>query len=231
MNIPNDSSHPVIGTLNESAIHAQLKAWAAEPGDQFEVPVDGHVVDILRGPQVVEIQTGNFSGMKRKLNTLLKHHEVQVIHPIPETRWLIKTSQDQQETRRKSPKHGSLLDIFHELVSIPQLILHHRLSIRVVLTEEEEELRFAGEKRWRRKGWSRVQRRLLQVLEDHPFETPADWMALLPPQMETFTTGDLRACYDIPQRLAGEMAYTFHKAGLTQRAGKQGRFHLYAPNP
>ncbi len=34
-----------IGLLNEKPLHASLKEWYAQPGDQFEVPVDGFVID------------------------------------------------------------------------------------------------------------------------------------------------------------------------------------------
>ena len=37
-----------IGLLNEKPLHASLKQWYARPGDRFEVPVDGFVIDIVR---------------------------------------------------------------------------------------------------------------------------------------------------------------------------------------
>jgi hypothetical protein len=37
-----------ISTLNEKALHANLKSWYAQPGDQFEVCVDGFIIDIVR---------------------------------------------------------------------------------------------------------------------------------------------------------------------------------------
>ena len=38
-----------IGTLQESQLHAALKAWYSGPGDRLETRLDGYVVDILRG--------------------------------------------------------------------------------------------------------------------------------------------------------------------------------------
>ena len=46
-----------VGLLNEKPLHASLKAWYAQPGDRFEVNVDGSVIDIVRGELLVEIQT------------------------------------------------------------------------------------------------------------------------------------------------------------------------------
>jgi hypothetical protein len=37
---------------------ASLKKWYAQPGDRFEVPVDGFVIDIVRDDLLLDIQTG-----------------------------------------------------------------------------------------------------------------------------------------------------------------------------
>jgi hypothetical protein len=38
-----------IGTLNEGALHAQLKDWYRRPGDRVEQLIDGFVVDLVMG--------------------------------------------------------------------------------------------------------------------------------------------------------------------------------------
>jgi len=65
-----------IGTLNEKPLHASLKAWCAEEGDRFEVPVDGFVVDIVRDRLLIEIQTSAVGPIRRKLTTLVKRHPI-----------------------------------------------------------------------------------------------------------------------------------------------------------
>ncbi len=52
-----------IGTLNEKPLHAALKEYYAKPDDQFEVSVDGFVIDIVQGDLLIEIQTGNFASI------------------------------------------------------------------------------------------------------------------------------------------------------------------------
>jgi hypothetical protein len=54
-----------IGTLNEGALHAQLKDWYRRRGDRVEQMVDGFVVDLIRGNLLVEIQTGGFTPLRR----------------------------------------------------------------------------------------------------------------------------------------------------------------------
>ncbi len=56
-----------IGLLNEKPLHASLKEWYAQPGDRFEQPVDGYVVDVVREGLLLEIQTANFSSIKTKM--------------------------------------------------------------------------------------------------------------------------------------------------------------------
>jgi len=53
-----------IGTLNEGALHAQLKDWYRRRGDRVEQLVDGFVVDLVRGELLVEIQTGSFAPLR-----------------------------------------------------------------------------------------------------------------------------------------------------------------------
>ncbi|MGH7006278.1 MAG: hypothetical protein ACREIP_20215, partial [Alphaproteobacteria bacterium] len=38
-----------IGLLRETDLHAALKRWYAQPGDEFETALDGYVIDIRRG--------------------------------------------------------------------------------------------------------------------------------------------------------------------------------------
>ena len=61
---------PGIGLLNEKPLHASLKTWYAQPGDRFEVAVDGFVIDIVRDSLLLEIQTANFSAIKSKQTNL-----------------------------------------------------------------------------------------------------------------------------------------------------------------
>ena len=64
MSLETPPESPLIGTLNEGSLHAALKNLYAEPKDEFEVPIEGYVVDILRNNQktkkVIEIQTSSF---------------------------------------------------------------------------------------------------------------------------------------------------------------------------
>jgi len=218
-----------IGCLNEKPLHAALKAWYARPGDRLEVPVDGFVIDVVQGDLLVEIQTGNFSAIKSKLRQLTETHPLRLVYPVAREKWLLKRKDGSQRmTRRKSPQRGRVTDVFWELVSFPRLLLHPNFSLEVVLIQEEEVRRYTGRRRWRRGGWVTEERRLIKVVERHPFESAADVGALLPGDLAApFTTADLAKRMEIRLKLAQKMAYCLRRMGAIRQVGKRGRAYLY----
>jgi hypothetical protein len=219
-----------IGLLNERPLHASLKEWYARPGDRVEAIVDGFVIDIVKPDLLVEIQTGNFAAIKPKLASLLGAHKVRLVYPIALEKWIVKLASDgcSVAARRKSPRRGRVVDLFWEMVSFPRLLASPNLSLEVVMTREEELRRYEGKRRWRRRGWAIVGRRLLEVVGRRLFRQPADWRALLPEAMEEpFTTRDLAETLGIRRRLAQRMAYCLREAGVVEARGKQGRANLY----
>jgi hypothetical protein len=68
-----------IGTLNEGALHAELKDWYRRRGDRVEQLVDGFVVDLVRSELLVEIHTGSFAPLRRKLEQLTRRHRVRLV--------------------------------------------------------------------------------------------------------------------------------------------------------
>jgi hypothetical protein len=220
-----------IGTLREKPLHASLKQWYARPGDQVESPVGGFVIDLVRDDLLIEIQTRSFSSMKRKLTSLLElGHRVRIVHPIAIDRWIVKI--DELGTvlgRRRSPKHGNPTDVFAELVSFPDLLVHPNLEIDLLLTTEDEIRSHNPERAWRRKGWVVVERHLLDVVGSVLLQSATDFTALLPAGLPApFTTAELAEGLGRPRRAGQQMAYCLLKADLLSTAGKRGNSVLYA---
>ncbi len=221
---------PHIGTLTEKSLHASLKRYFALPGDELEAPIAGFVIDIVRGDQLIEIQTGGFTPLRRKLATLLAAgYHVHLVHPIAAAKWIVRAAAaGGRPSRRKSPRRGRSLDIFYELVRIPHLLADPALTIEVVLTHEEEVRLDDGQGSWRRKGWSIADHRLLEVIDSQVFRTPEDYLACLPTDLpRPFTNKTLAAQLAVPIWLAGKMTYTLEKAGWLERTGKDGKAHLF----
>ncbi len=219
-----------IGSLNEKALHADLKAWCLQPGDRTEVPFEGYVIDIVRGDLLIEIQTRNFSAIKAKLLTLTAHCPVRLLYPIAQQKWIVKlpTNGNGKQDRRKSPKHGTLFHLFDELVSFPELLSNPNFSLHIVSIQEEELRRHDKRRGWRRKGWITHERRLLQVMEEHFFENPQDLERLIPTNLsDMFTTADLAKALKTSRRLAQKMAYCLVRMNLFTRLGKRGNAIVY----
>lgn len=223
------SSH--IGTLHESSLHADLKLWYKESEDKLEEPVENFIIDIVRGDLLIEIQTRNFSIIKNKLKKLLDNHRILLIHPIVKDKWIvnIETYSNKANSRRLSPTHNSYVDIFEELIRIPELISNPNFSIELPLIQIEEYRKNDGKGSRRRNGWSIYDRKLVKVLEKKVFYTPMDFLLLKPTSLKApFTNQDLAHSLKKPLRFAQKMSYCLRKMGILRIIGKQGKFFLYS---
>ena len=218
-----------IGLLNEKPLHASLKQWYAQPGDRFEVPVDGFVIDIVRDDLLIEIQTRNFASINSKLCKLSRSYAVRLVYPVVQEKWIVRLPANggSVAVRRKSPKRGRLEDLFQELVSIPQLLSNPNFSFEVLLIRAEEVRRYDGKRKWRRKGWVVDGRRLLDVLDRRLFRQSADWLSFVPTELPSFTTKDLAIVADTRRELAQKMAYCLRQARMIELIGRQSRANLY----
>ena len=219
-----------IGELNEQPLHAALKAWYAQPGDETEVPLDGYVIDLVQDGTLVEIQTGHFSSIRAKLRTLVESYPIRLVYPIAQEKWLFKLPKPGWEgpRRRKSPKRGRVEEVFGELVSFPRLLGKEHFSLEVLLIQEEEVRRYGGKRYWYKNGWLTVNRKLLAVVERQVFENPQAMARLLSPNLPTqFTTADIAEELAIPRWLAQKMAYCLRKMEAINKVGKKGRSYLY----
>lgn len=220
-----------LSTYREGSLHAALKALYTRPGDRVEESVDGYVVDVVRDDELVEIQTASFSSAARKLRRLVTDHRLALVYPIATERWLVRVDADGVVTdRRRSPKRGLPLDLFHELVAFPELVAHPNFRLELVLIREEE-LRGPvpdGARYRYPRDWWRLDRRLLEVTETIRVDTPADLLGLLPPDLpDPFTSADIATASRRTRHLAMRTAYCLQRAGATRCIGRRGRAQVY----
>lgn len=221
-----------IGMKNESSLHIQIKQWYFQDGDKVEVPVGSYIIDIVRENLLIEIQTKNFSAMKRKLKDLLNEHKVRVIHPIAVTRHITYLTTDSdgnvQHTTRKSPKKGTLLDVFNELIRITDFLDNPNLELEILLIHEEELRCNDGKGSWRRKGVSITDRQLKDVHESYIFKNKQDYLNMLPPNLpEFFTTKTLAKALGIKVNTSRKIAYCLKKINIIRQIGKEGNMLVY----
>ena len=211
--------------MNEHSLHSEIKNWYSQPGDRFEVKVDDFIVDIARDALLIEIQTRNFSAIKMKLARLLENHEIRLVYPIPQLKWVVHVAKSGEVLRRrKSPRKGRLVDLFYELVNTPSLVREENFSLEVLMIEEEELRCNDGRGSWRRRGTSIKDRRLITVNSRTLFKNEKDFQRFLPNYLiEPFTNKEFAKLSGVSINFARRITYCLRKMGAITSAGKKGK--------
>ncbi len=220
-----------IGTLGEKTLHAALKRYL-EPREEYtEAAVAGYVADIVREDGIMEIQTGQFNRLRKKLPVFLKETDVTVVYPIPQIKYIrwMDPETGVITPPRKSPKTGTVWDVFPELYKIRDSLYHPRLHLRLMLFEMTEYRCLNGWSRDRKKGSSRCDRVPSALLSDVTVNAPSDWLLLLPTGLPSpFTVRQFAAFAHSRLPAAQTACMLLFEAGVLCRIGKKGNAYLYA---
>ncbi len=222
----------MINTYNEGDLHAALKAWYAGAEGRMEVPVDGYIADVVRDELLIEVQTRSFASIKAKVTALADRHRVLLVYPIPSCKWIVRLPGNgapiSERTRRRSPRRGTALDLFSELVSFPSLVKRDTFAVEIAFTHEDEMRTYDRRRGWRRKGWVIAERRLLEVVDTLSLSSPRDFAPLIPDALPPrFTTVDVARATGRSRRFGQQMAYCLREMGLIEAVGHHHRAVLY----
>ncbi len=129
----------------------------------------------------------------------------------------------QSSAVRQSPKHGTVFDVFPVLVSIPTLLAHPNFTLEIVMTVEDEVRTVAEGRAWRRHGWMRLDRQLVDVVATHRIASMADLFAMIDVDLpEQFTASDLATAMKSARRVGQQAAFCFRRGGVSEICGKRG---------
>ena len=188
--------------------------------DRREVRVAGFRIDAID-------ETGRLSRSSRgllgplcgKLQRLLPQHRLRIVKPVVLSRRLVQTSARWRIdviSVRRSPKRGTLVDIFDDLIGLVRIFPHANLDIEVLgVTIDEVRIR-----RRRRPGYSVADRRLGEIRETATLATAGDLWSLLPAECydrDPFTTVELATRLGKPVWFAQRVAYCLRKTGASPR--------------
>jgi hypothetical protein len=216
----------------ETTLHRQLKAHYAPDGAQVEQRIGRYRIDVIDGDELIEIQLASLSAIRDKIAALVGQHRVRLVKPIVVCKYLVKHEREggRVVSRRRSPKQGTVLDLFEELVHFTRVFPHPRLTLEVALVEIEE-WRYPGHgrrRRWRRNDHEVEDQRLLKVLGVEKFHTAADLCRLLPPKLPTpFHTQHIADGLGVQRWIAQRIAYCLRETGAIKTVGKQRGAWLY----
>jgi hypothetical protein len=140
-----------------------------------------------------------------------------LVHPIAVDTYL----QRPGRKVRKSPKRGSIFDIFEELVSVPTLLDHPNLMLDVVLVSVTKVQEVAPRARRGRGGFRTIDRQLRDVHEVRRFHSSDELAELLPDDLPgEFTTADIAVAAHVSRDVAQRMAFCFRALDIIAEVGR-----------
>ena len=222
-----------IGTKCEYDLHRDLKYTYAGCRGRTETTIAGFVADgITAKGEVIEIQTGSFGPIRKKIEILAARGRVKIVHPVIITKYIEVFDVDGKRLyRRKSPRRGSPWDIFDALVYASEIPLIRGVTVELALVDADE-IRFKDGKgsRWRR-GIS-VRNRLMTAFHRRiRLKKPADYFRFIPfKKDEKFTSALLGKKTGIDVNLARKTLYVLTKIGIVEKTGKLRNAYIYRAN-
>ena len=216
-----------VGTLGEKTLHMVLKRMIEPDMNRHEVKLGRYTADVLNDRGVFEVQTRNIHKLKPKLTALLPYYPVTVVVPVIETKWLMTMDPETGEltSRRKSPKRGRAADMLPDLVYLKPLLLDPNLSFLLVRLEGEQLRKLTGQKRRPVTPLEFVPTRFLGAIR---LKTPADYAALLPPDLpEGFTARELGKALGLPAGQSSAAAGVLSHMRAIRRIGRKKNAYLY----
>lgn len=218
-----------IGRLGEKLVHASLKLFYEPDVTRHEIKVDGFVCDIVAENGIVEIQTGPFTPLKRKLEALLPTHRVTVVHPVAIKKTLIWIDAEGSfSSPVKSPKKESVLNAFDKIVSLLPYLTDANLTLVIPLLEVEE-YRLLHPKYGKRRS-TRYERVPTALSGEVILKTSADYEALLPESLpDSFSADDFSKCLKLRGRTLSAALKVLSALGVLRRE-KDGRRVRYYRN-
>lgn len=223
-----------IGTLSEYRLHSALKYYVQPDPDMHEIRRGGFVCDAEYGDAVFEIQTKAFERLRRKLDKLLASGTVTVVYPIIKEKLIITTAPHTGESaKRKSPRKGSLYDVFPELYKIRSYLSVPGFHLRL-LSVGVTELRISGSpqnkksRRRRPKEYRKAEIIPSQLFDDITLTCPDDYRIFLPKELpELFFSRDLARTAGISMQLAGIVLLILYDLKIIERLGRCKEGYLY----
>jgi hypothetical protein len=216
----------------ESSLHKQLKELYADDGAEVEHKLGRYRIDVVCDNELIEIQHGSLAAIRDKVADLTTEHRMLVVKPIIVRKRLVKLKSQGGRVvdRRLSPKRGSVLDLFDELVYFTRVFPHPNLILEALLVDIEE-WRYPGHgrRRYRRKNDHVVDdQKLVKLHEVHRFQSPRDLLRLLPTDLpDPFHTGHLAETMCIERSKAQQIAYCLRKMAALEECGKHINARLY----
>ncbi len=204
------------------------------------------ICDVLCGdPEktVIEIQTKGLHKLLPKILKLKENHAIHVVHPLIKE-FIIEfyDEEDNFISRRKSPKHLSLLDLFDELMGIYPILAEPWFTLEIIpvsciekriRTKEPVQLR--NKSRHFKKNWYKKDRRIASMEKSIILNGLPSYVDLLPEETQKLRKGTIFCAKDLEKTGCGKQNYKIlwllKKTEAVEGVYKKGRTSFYKFTP
>jgi hypothetical protein len=220
----------IIGTKNESSLHRTLKVQYTGSGGKIEVEVGEFIADgVRKDGEFIEIQTGSFGPLKKKIKEFAFLGKIRIIHPIAVTKKLeIYDTDGKLLYHKKSPLHGTQWDIFDVLLYAPEMPLIRNVTIEIAMIDTIEKRVKDGKGARRRRGISIQDKELLAFHESIVLSKKKDYLRFIPfKKNEEFTVSSLAVKAGIKRWVSQKAVYVLTKMKVIKKVGKKGNAWVY----
>jgi hypothetical protein len=240
---PKERERIGIGMQKEKSMHAILKNYKDPDPAHQEIPVGSYIADICDKDRrtILEVQTAGFGSMKGKLSAFLSEYQVTILYPIPHRKTICWMDPSTGEITQQNTSHfiGSGYELFRELSSIQEFLMHPNLRVEPVLIDMSEYKLQDGWSRDKKRGAHRFDRVPSEIVSDLILERAEDYSIFLPaaPVLpEVFTAKDLEHAVGIHRKSIqySTVLKVLTSLGVTQRVGmtekRAYQYRILIPN-
>lgn len=220
-----------IGTLSEKTLHRVIKNYLEPNQEKHEVKIGRFYVDIINDNEIIEIQTRQFNKLRGKLDFLLETYQITICFPVAYKKniiWLNKESLEAEDIR-KSPKTGSIYDVFHELYKIKQYLDNPNLRIKIILLDLDEYRLLNGWSKDKKRGSYRYDQIPTALIDEVDIINLKDYKLFIPDGLnKEFTSKDYRKITKLTLKKAQVALNVLRHLGIIELIGKDSRLNLYS---
>ncbi len=233
-NAAKESERKNIGVMKEKTLHSVMKFFYEPDSAYHEVKSENFVFDIFKDNTVIEIQTGSFRPIAKKIKeTLENNYKIIVVRPIDGIKYISWISGDGTVSEpRKSPKKENIFSLLPELYYLGEAVYHENFTLRIVACVMLEYRLADGWSKDGKKGSHRENKIPKEILYSVDISTKLDYNMLLPDELpDIFTAKEFSVLTSLKRRRLS-MALSFLKnISLIEQCGKKGNAFLYRKLP
>lgn len=216
----------------ETTLHQQIKHSLSRDLQSTEVVVGSYRIDAIdKQNRLVEVQFGPLGALRRKVLDLRQDQVLRIVKPIIVEKQIVTLHPRNKSVirARKSPKRGTPLDVFSEMIHFTKCFPHPNVMLDCWLVRVTEHRVDVKSKRRRRKPYRLVDVFLEEKLGAFKLHTAADLKRMLnvPRGNAPFCTQSLAQHLNVNRWFAQQIAYVLYHCGAAIRDGKRGNSHLY----